>query len=181
MKGFKNLIISTSVGSVAIIGVILYLQMHRPEKPAPVEVIHTTPNELNVDVGTAYLECSHYGKEWQLCTSPEGWGTWPYCPAYSEFNESDLLLIEEGKIGVPTPFSPCFTCPENGISCDDHVEQVFTAAGISEDQNATLGGYNLWDDGKKYCKWMCEVKNEGESCSEDWDNQCKVGYICPLR
>jgi hypothetical protein len=104
MKGFKNLIISTLVGSVAIVGGILYLLMRRPEKPAPVEVIHTTPNELNVDVGTAYLECSHYGKEWQLCTSPEGWGTWPYCPAYSEFNESDLLLIVDGEIGVPTPF-----------------------------------------------------------------------------
>jgi hypothetical protein len=114
MKGFKNLIISTIVGSVAIIGVILYLQMHRPEKPAPVEVIHTTPDELNVDMDTAYLECSHYGKEWQLCVQPEGYGTYLYCPAYSEFNESDLLLIEDYAIGVPTPFSPCFTCSENG-------------------------------------------------------------------
>jgi hypothetical protein len=56
MKGFKNLIISTIVGSVAIVGAILYLQMHRPEKPPEfVEIVHTTPDELNVDMDTAYF------------------------------------------------------------------------------------------------------------------------------
>jgi hypothetical protein len=119
MKGFKTLSIVIFVGSTALIAVILYL-MHP--------------------------ECSHYGKEWQLCTSPEGYGTYPYCSVYSKYNESDLAVVERGQIGVPTPYSPCFTCPAAGISCEDHVNEVFTAAGISADQNATLGGFNLWDE-----------------------------------
>jgi hypothetical protein len=80
------------VGSTAIVAVILYLML-REENSIP-EVDYTIPDELNVDMNTAYLECSHYGKEWQLCTSPDGLGTFPYCLAYSEYNESDPLLIE---------------------------------------------------------------------------------------
>jgi hypothetical protein len=80
---------------------------------------------------------------------------------------------------VPTPYSPCFTCPAAGISCEDHVKEVFTAAGISEDQNATLWkDVNLWDDGIMYCEYMCESNKEGESCSQDWDNGCTVSFVC---
>jgi hypothetical protein len=172
MKGFKTLAIVILVGSAALVAVISYLGA------APVEVIDT-PDGLNVDMKTAYLECSHHGKEWQLCTSPEVWGTYFYCSAYSEYNESDLALVEDGEIGVPTPYSPCFTCPAAGISCEDHVTEVFTAAGISEDQNATLWkDVNLWDNGIWYCEELCEKNKEGESCSEDWDNGCTVGFIC---
>jgi hypothetical protein len=177
MKGFESLFIVTFVGSTAVVAVISYL-MYRPEKAAP-EVVIDTPGGLNVDMSTAYLECSHHGKELLLCTQPEGYGTWHYCSAYSEYNESDLALVEEGReIGVPTPFSPCFTCPAAGISCKDHVKEVFTAAGISEDQNATLSRFNLWDNGQSYCKDMCESNKEGESCSEDYLNGCTVSFVC---
>jgi hypothetical protein len=117
-------------------------------KPTPPEVVHTITDELNVNMKTAYLECPHRGKEWKLCSSPEGYGKYPYCSAYrySKFSESDLLLYEFGDIGVPTPYYPCVTCPATGVSCDDHVEEVFIAAGISEDQNATLGEFNLWEE-----------------------------------
>jgi hypothetical protein len=57
------------------------------------------------------------------------------------------------------------------------VKDVFTAAGISEDQSATLGGFNLLDDGLTYCKGLCESSKEGELCSEDEDNQCTVGLM----
>jgi hypothetical protein len=178
MKGFKTLTSVIFVGSTALVAIIAYLG-HRPEKAPPVEVvIDTRPEGLNVDMGTAYLECSHHGKEWQLCTSPEVWGTYFFCSAYSEYNESDLALVEEEEIGVPTPYSPCFTCPAAGISCEDHVTEVFTAAGISEDQNATLNGFNLWDDGIWTCELMCEQNKEQESCSEDWDNGCTVSFVC---
>jgi hypothetical protein len=177
MKGFKTLTSVIIVGSTALVAVIAYLG-HRPEKAAPVEVVIDTPDGLNVDMSTAYLECSHHGKEWQLCTSPEGYGTFPYCSAYSEYNESDLALNEDGEIGVPTPFSPCFTCPAAGISCEDHVKEVYTAAGISEDQNATLNGLNLWDDVIWTCELMCESNKEGESCSEHSDNGCAVSFVC---
>jgi hypothetical protein len=176
MKGFKTLTSVIFVGSTALVAVISYLG-HRPEKAAPIEVIDTRPDGLNVDMKTAYLECSHYGKEWHICTEPEVIGTYPYCSAYSEYNKSDLALVEEGEIGVPMPYSPCFTCPAAGISCEDHVKEVFTAAGISEDQNLTLWkDVNLWDHGISWCKGLCELNKEGESCSEDWG--CTVGFIC---
>jgi hypothetical protein len=106
MKGFTTLSnVILVVGSAALVAVIFYL-MHRPEKAAPIEVIDTTPDGLNVDMGSAYLECSHYGKEWQICWSPEGSGVYYYCSVYSKYNESDLALYKEGReIGVPTPFS----------------------------------------------------------------------------
>jgi hypothetical protein len=176
MKGFKTLTSVIFVGSTALVATISYLG-HQPEKAAPVEVIDT-PDGLNVDMKTAYLECSYYGKEWQLCTQPEGYGTFHYCSAYSEYNKSDLALNEDGEIGVPMPLSPCFNCPAAGISCDDHVKEVFTAAGISEDQNATLNGFNLWDDGILYCEDMCKLNKEGESCSQDSDNYCTVSFMC---
>jgi hypothetical protein len=174
MKGFNTLSIVILVGSTALVAVIVYLA-HRPEKAAPVEVIDTMPDGLNVDRRTAYLECSHHGKEWRVCVSPQGSGEWLYCPAYSEYNESDLALIEDGDIGVPTPYSPCFTCPAVGISCEDHVKEVFTAAGISEDQNSTLGGYNMWYWAIGDCIRICESSKEGESCG-DWG--CTVSFLC---
>jgi hypothetical protein len=114
----------------------------------------------------------------QLCTLPEGYGTYHCYSAYSKYKESDLARCQDGEIGVLTPFSPCFTCPDGGISCDDHVKEVFTAAGIPKDQNATLGGSHLWDDGQPYCKQLCESNKEGESCSKDEDNGCTVGNMC---
>jgi hypothetical protein len=111
MKGYKTLSIVIVAGSTALLAVIAYL-MHRPEKAAP-EAIDKL-DELNVNMRTAYLDCSDYGKEWHICLQPEGWGTAPYCSAYSEYNESDLAVVEDGDIGVPTPFSPCFTCPAAG-------------------------------------------------------------------
>jgi hypothetical protein len=179
MKGFKNLSIVIFVGSVALVAVIFYLG-HRPEKAEPVEVI-SMPDGLNVDMGTAYLECSHYGKEWQFCTSPEGAGAWHYCSAYSEYNESDLAVVEWGQIGVPTPFLPCFTCPAAGMSCEDHVTEVYTAAGIPEDKNSTIGGWNLWDDVLMYCEDLCESNKEGESCSEDLYIGCTASFMCLQR
>jgi hypothetical protein len=50
-----------------------------------------------------------------------------------------------------------------------------TAAGIPEDQNATLGNYNLWDDAEYYCEQLCESKREGEFCNED--NSCAVRML----
>jgi hypothetical protein len=94
---------------------------------------------------------------------------------YSEYNESDLALVELQEIGFPTPFSPCFTCPATGISCDDHVEEVFAAAGISDPR---VGGQNAYGDGFGLCYDLCESNKEGESCSEDWDNGCTVGFMC---
>jgi hypothetical protein len=52
------------------------------------------------------------------------------------------------------------------------VQEVLTAAGIPEDQNSTLGNWNLWDDAEWYCEQLCESKKEGEFCSED--NSCSV-------
>jgi hypothetical protein len=97
MKGFKTLSI-LSVGSAAIVAVVFYLIYRPTEKPPPLEVVERIiPDELNVNLLTASFECSHYGKEWHICTQPEGWGCMMYCPAYNEYNESELSLVEWGE------------------------------------------------------------------------------------
>lgn len=166
----KTLSIFIFVVSVAIVAVILYPVYH-PNEPAPVEIISDlTPDELNVDINTAYLECSHFGKDWHICANLDYYPSSLYCPAYSEYNESDISLATEGQM------APCFTCPKDGMSCSDRVKEVLTAAGISEDQNSTndddwsygpIWGYVQWE-----CEAMCEVSKEGESCGV-----CAVGLI----
>jgi hypothetical protein len=61
------------------------------------------------------------------------------------------------------------------------VKEVFTAGGISEDQNTTINEFNLLDDGQFVCKVFCEMKKEGESCKSGYDNDCTVGFMCLQR
>lgn len=101
-----------------------------------------------------------------------------YCPAYSEYNETELSLVEWGEMGVPTPLHPCFTCPKAGTSCADRAEEVMAAAGIPDDLNSTLGDWNVWDEAEWYCERLCEYTKEGESCRE---NICTVRMLmCEL-
>jgi hypothetical protein len=117
----------------------------KQREPAPIQVVvPTIPAELNVNLLTAFHECSHYGKQWHICTQPDGWGSMYYCPAYSDYNETELALVEYLSIGEPTPLTPCFTCPKDGSDCSTLVSEVMTAAGIAEDQNATLCPINIW-------------------------------------
>jgi hypothetical protein len=53
-----------------------------------------------------------------------------------------------------------------------------TAAGIAEDQNASLNNWtNIWDDAQYKCEILCELNKEGESCSQYWNNQCTAGEL----
>jgi hypothetical protein len=174
----KTIIISLLLSSAAVVVVILS-PLYKKSKPAP-EFKHITPAELNVNRATVSYECSHHGKEWHICVQPEGVGAWLYCPAYSEFNMSDLALIESFAIGVPTPFEPCFMCPDEGSDCSTLVREVMTAAGIAEDQNATLwwgaAWGNLWEGALNFCEQLCETSKEGQPCSKDGE-QCRPGEL----
>ena len=100
-----------------------------------------TSSTVGFDVNhvTAGTICSHGDKEWYICTQPDGWGGMFYCPAYSDYNETELALVEWGEMGVATPLMPCFTCPVAPATCNSTVEEVMTAAGIPDDLNSTLG------------------------------------------
>jgi hypothetical protein len=171
----KTLIISLLVSSVTIIVVVLSPLYKKSSEPESVNVVHTITAELNVNLLTASHECSHHSKQWHICTQPDGWGTWLYCPAYSDYNETELGLLEASFIGEPTPLTPCFMCPEEGSDCSTVVSQVMTAAGIAEDQNAKLNNFNLWGDAQDYCEYLRELNKEGESCSQD--DQCTAGEL----
>lgn len=99
----------------------------------------SSTEKLDVNHLTAAKICSHGDKEWYICTQPEGWGGMFYCPAYSDYNETELASVEWGALGVPTPLMPCFTCPRAPANCSTTVAEVMTAAGIPSDQNVTLG------------------------------------------
>ena len=90
-----------------------------------------------------------------------------YCPAYSDFNETELATVEWGGLGVPTPLTPCFTCPAEGSSCNETNAEVMTAAGIPEDAVTALGGWDVWADNVYYCEQLCELNKPGEACSRD--------------
>ena len=98
-----------------------------------------------------------------------------YCPAYSDFNETELSTVEWGALGEPTPLMPCFECPTDGMTCDDIVADVLAANDIEEDQNSTLGQWNIMDDALYYCYELCELNTEGEACSQD--DQCTAGEL----
>jgi hypothetical protein len=172
----KTLVIALLASSAAIVVVVLSPLYKKPSEPAPIEVIvPDIPAELNVNFRTASYECSHHGKQWHICTQPDGWGSMFYCPTYSDYNETELALVEASFIGEPTPLMPCFTCPEEGSDCSTVVSEVMTAAGIAEDQNSTLWNWNIWDEAIYYCKELCEKNKEGESCSEV--SQCTTGEL----
>lgn len=116
---------------------------------------------------TSQNACSHGDKEWYICTQPEGWGAMFYCPAYSDFNETELATVEWGGFGVPTPLTPCFTCPAEGSTCNETNAEVMTAAGIPEDAVTALGGWDVWGDNVYYCEQLCELNKPGEACSRD--------------
>jgi hypothetical protein len=175
MKDLKSQLISLFAASLVLVVVSLY-PLYRPDEEPPAEIVnHTIAEELNVNFLTSSFKCSHYGKEWHICTQPTGWGGMLYCPAYSEYNETELSLVEWGEMGVPTPLHPCFTCPKAGTSCADRAEEVMAGAGIPEDLNSTLAEFNLWDDAEWYCEQLCEKQKEGESCNED--NLCTVRML----
>jgi hypothetical protein len=76
-----------------------------------------------------------------------------YCPVNSPYNETQLGEVESGCIGIKTPLTPCFQCPtEEQGNCSTYSSSVLQAAGIGEEQNSTLGNWNLWEDAEYYCK-----------------------------
>jgi hypothetical protein len=136
-----------------------------------------TSTELDVNFLTVSKQCSSIDgtKEWYICTQPDAWGGMFYCPAFSDYNKTELATVEWALIGEPTPLMPCFKCPAAGSTCNETATQVMTAAGIPSDLNSTLANYNVWDDAVYYCEELCEKNKEGESCSED--SQCTPGEL----
>ncbi|KAL3801630.1 hypothetical protein HJC23_013135 [Cyclotella cryptica] len=134
-----------------------------------------TSSHLDVNFLTSSFECSHHGKEWHICTQPDGWGSMFYCPAYSEYNETQLQDIEWASFGEPTPLTPCFTCPGANSNCSVVVTELLAANNIAQDQNSTLGKRSITEEAKKYCKDLCESNEEGEACSQD--SQCTPGAL----
>ncbi len=89
-----------------------------------------------------------------------------YCPAYAEFNETELQQLS-------SPLTPCCTCPGANSNCSAVVNQVLTAHNIPRDQNATYGWGGIADEALSYCEELCESNKEGESCSQD--DHCTPG------
>lgn len=98
-----------------------------------------------------------------------------YCPAYSDYNETELASVEWGEMGVPTPLMPCFQCPVAPANCSTTVAEIMTAAGIPEDLNSTLGYWPIWDDAEYYCSELCEMGKKGETCNQD--EYCTAGEL----
>ena len=114
---------------------------------------------VNVNFLNASLECSHNDKEWRICTQPDGSRPKFYCPAYSDYNETELQTVE--------PLLSCFSCPSSNSSCADVVNEVnefLSADGIANNY-----------DRKAACKTLCESKNEGDVCSQS--SQCTPGKL----
>ena len=159
----KTLIISLLVSSAALVAVLLLpLYLKKP----PPEEEYTRPAELNADIKTASFECSHHGKDWYICYDSWNWGAL-YCPAYSEFNVTDLEKVEY-YFWSYFQWETCFPCPEDNSSCSEVVEQIVAAHDLPD--NSTW--YLNW-----YCVDMCEGGMEGELCKENYE--CTPGqFFC---
>lgn len=108
----------------------------------------------------------------------DGCGTELYCPAYSEFNLTELVLVAEYAIGVSASYPlSCFTCPDKGSNCSTVVSEVMATADIANDQNFAMCDLNILDTLLGSCKQLCELNSEGEWCNQDSDNQCTEGEL----
>ena len=140
---------------------------------------HTAAQENRTELDVNFLnlsyECSHGDAEWMICTQPQGWGSMFYCPAHSEYNETELALVQWGSIGVYTPLMPCFACPEVGSNCTMVVNETLTASNIAEDQLSVLAKQSIWEEASFYCRELCEKNKEGETCNQD--SQCTPGEL----
>lgn len=131
--------------------------------------------DLDVNFLTASFECSHHGKEWRVCTQPDGWGSMFYCPAYSQYNETQLQDVEWGSFGEPTPLTPCFTCPGADSNCSVVVTELLAAHNITQDQHSTLAKLNIINETMHYCEELCESNKNGGACSQD--SHCTPGSL----
>lgn len=149
--------------ALAIIPIVVLLSIFLPQEAEEIVVDLEPYLEVN-HLTTSQYACTHGDKEWYLCTQPLGWGAMFYCPAYSDYNETELATVEYGGLGVPTPLTPCFTCPAEGSNCNETNAEVMTAAGITEDAGTTLGDWSVWKDSVHYCELLCEMNKLGETC-----------------
>ena len=165
-KGLKTLFIILLLCTVALVAVILSpLYFEEDHSPAKEAEESTIPEELNVNRDTVSHHCSHYDKEWHICMDP-AWGGTLYCPAYAEFNQTDLERVapESDAVDVRAVWDTCFTCPEAGSNCSTVVADIRATNDLS---NYTYN-MNYYNGGMEYyCEKMCESKQEGETCTDD--------------
>ena len=168
-----TLIVSLLLSSVALVAIILIPAYKPSDSTDDFDDIHTIPAELDVDIATASLECSHNGKPWYICATPSS-GVALYCPAYSEFNESEVAQNEWTRttpgIGVSTPLSPCFTCPGPESNCTAVVNDEFNTT--SRLQNQTTNGAYIYDLALSQCNLLCNSSKQGDICG--LNAQCTV-------
>mmetsp|Transcript_148 Transcript_148/g.181 ORF Transcript_148/g.181 Transcript_148/m.181 type:complete len:948 (-) Transcript_148:263-3106(-) len=152
--------------ALAVVSLVVLLSVFLQQEEE--EVAADSQPYLEVDhKTTSQYACTHGDKEWYICTQPEGWGALFYCPAYSDYNETELATVEWGGLGEPTPLTPCFTCPAEGSNCNDKNAEVMTAAGIPDDAVVALGNWSVWEENVYYCEQLCEFNKLGETCSRD--------------
>ena len=188
MPSSWTLPLSLLLASAALVALILipsYKSSTDNEPSAPVSIgedNHTTSAELNVDIITAYRGCSDNGAPWHICTMPESYGGVVYCPAYSEFNESEVLLNQwvrnTSGIGVFNPLEHCFPCPGPDSDCYAVVNETMAANNISRYQMAPGNPFPLYDLAVFHCLMMCESPEVGsdEPCGIPLYTPCKVSY-----
>lgn len=180
--------LSLLLASAALVAVILiptYRSSADDESSAPVSIgedNHTASEVLNVDIITAYQECSNNGVPWHICTMPNSYGGTMYCPAYSEFDELEVSknqwLRDTFGIGLLTPLDYCFTCPGPETDCVAVVNETMTANNISRNQMGPIIPIPLYDMALFHCLIMCESPDVGsyEPCGIPLYTPCKVSY-----
>ena len=144
----------------------------------------TGGDDIDANLLTVSFECTENDKPWHICLMPDSFGHTLYCPAYSDFNETEVNQLQWYRapwgLGISTPLSPCFTCPGPESNCSSVVYETFVANDLPLNLYSPVPlAFNLtiYHVAEFMCRVMCEAPAQGEACSL-WDND--IG-MCQVR
>ena len=166
----------SSAALVVLILIPIYGPRNNDDTPIALDdEDRSTGDDIDVNLATVWTECTDNGTPWHICLMPDSFGHMLYCPAYSDYNETELNQLQywriPGGLGINTPLSPCFTCPGPESDCSTVLYETFT------ENNLPLNLYSpvplpfnlsVYEVADYMCKVMCEAPKEGEACSL-WD------------
>eukprot|EP00956_Cyclotella_meneghiniana_P006420 scaffold8422_cov29-Cyclotella_meneghiniana.AAC.1 len=79
----------SSAALVALILIPTYEPKDSTDTPLADEDRITGGDDIDANLLTASMECTENRKPWHICLMPDSFGHTLYCPAFSDFNETE--------------------------------------------------------------------------------------------